>query len=468
MNSTYLGQTISVLLVASILSIWQMPVAGAQSDWTEWYNRDTPDATGDYENLDYFTSIGEACEAPIDIECQDAATGEDYTAIGQVYSCTPDRGGICVNADQADGICRNYQVRFDCGTLITRPPIETGSNLALIGGLIGAGLLLIFGVAVLTHGGAGKSKEGPKGNSGDEDGPKLKAVQTAPPSAAQTPETRRKPAQSGLIFPGSTLQGVSTTGGSPGNLSSFSGSFAPLMPTNQATGRIGYRQKGIPQGEDVAFGTGVLISDRHILTNRHVVEAYRDAIEAGGVGIEFFGEIGSDASEFVPFKASGIEFPTGLDLAILRLETAPKDRTPVALLTISDTLEGRDIAVIGYPDPIERDEAVLALVETPPVFAVKRVSTGKIFRHSSDTDQVFGVEAPVGQLISESGTVPALCHNASTLGGSSGSPVIDLETGEILGLHFGYDIAFNWAEPANFALPINVILNALKRLDLKT
>ena len=33
--------------------------------------------------------------------------------------------------------------------------------------------------------------------------------------------------------------------------------------------------------------------------------------------------------------------------------------------------------------------------------------------------------------------VPAATHDCSTLGGNSGSAVIDLDTGEVLALHFG-------------------------------
>jgi V8-like Glu-specific endopeptidase len=35
------------------------------------------------------------------------------------------------------------------------------------------------------------------------------------------------------------------------------------------------------------------------------------------------------------------------------------------------------------------------------------------------------------------GVVKAMVHDSSTLGGNSGSAVIDTETGEVLALHFG-------------------------------
>ena len=41
-------------------------------------------------------------------------------------------------------------------------------------------------------------------------------------------------------------------------------------------------------------------------------------------------------------------------------------------------------------------------------------------------------------------------HDASTLGGNSGSAVIDLETGEAVGLHFaGSYLQANYAVPAS-------------------
>ena len=42
-----------------------------------------------------------------------------------------------------------------------------------------------------------------------------------------------------------------------------------------------------------------------------------------------------------------------------------------------------------------------------------------------------------------------ILHDCSTLGGNSGSPLIDLETHKVIGLHFG-----GIEKNANFAIPL--------------
>lgn len=90
--------------------------------WTPWLNRDAPGGSGDFETLAEFVTSGQACAAPLAIECQ-TADGRDWTRAGQVYTCEPARGGICANADQRQGSrCLDYKVRFRC------PPAASGGR----------------------------------------------------------------------------------------------------------------------------------------------------------------------------------------------------------------------------------------------------------------------------------------------------------------------------------------------------
>lgn len=53
-------------------------------------------------------------------------------------------------------------------------------------------------------------------------------------------------------------------------------------------------------------------------------------------------------------------------------------------------------------------------------------------------ENVFGVkQLQPGELLSIDPANKQLAHACSTLGGSSGSPVVDLETHTVIGLHFG-------------------------------
>ena len=79
--------------------------------WTSWLNRDAPSGAGDYETRADF--VPAVCANPISIQCQTVA-GVDWTQTGEVYSCTPATGGVCVNASQPDGSCMDYRVRFLC------------------------------------------------------------------------------------------------------------------------------------------------------------------------------------------------------------------------------------------------------------------------------------------------------------------------------------------------------------------
>ena len=60
-----------------------------------------------------------------------------------------------------------------------------------------------------------------------------------------------------------------------------------------------------------------------------------------------------------------------------------------------------------------------------------------------------GLVKPVQTINSYSQSVHALVHDATTLGGNSGSPVLDVNTGEIVALHF----AGRYLQ-ANFAVPM--------------
>jgi len=210
----------------------------------------------------------------------------------------------------------------------------------------------------------------------------------------------------GVVFPASPMMAgnVAAPLSAAGQLTAsqlqmLSGPYAHLRHAYQATGRIGYAQVGKPSAEDYSFGTGFLITDRHVMTNRHVHGMYGhymiDKSDPGG--IEFIAEKDKDASDFVPFNCEPPLLLPGLDIAIYTLARPVTNRTPIRLKAVAtERLEGQDIIVIGYPDThTPDDEDIKAVVEENAVFAVKRISQGQIFRHTTDTDIPFGVETRV-------------------------------------------------------------------------
>lgn len=79
--------------------------------WTQWYDRDNPGGVGDYE--DRVSQIPAVCANPSAVECTTTG-GVDWTQTGEVVTCTPSAGCYCVNANQPDGHCQDYIVRFCC------------------------------------------------------------------------------------------------------------------------------------------------------------------------------------------------------------------------------------------------------------------------------------------------------------------------------------------------------------------
>jgi endonuclease G len=178
-------------------------------------------------------------------------------------------------------------------------------------------------------------------------------------------------------------------------------------------------------------GTGFVVGQNLIMTNRHVAEIF-----ASGLG--------DRSLNFINGAEAGIDFlrelkrPTGPTLSVRRivmihpywdmaiLEVDGLDRTHRTLeLSLSDArdMTSEQIFVIGYPfydprnPPGEQDQLFSG------DYGVKRLQPGQLQG---------GVK--VGSFGKE---VDAAAHDCSTLGGNSGSAVFNLKTGEVLALHFG-------------------------------
>lgn len=176
-------------------------------------------------------------------------------------------------------------------------------------------------------------------------------------------------------------------------------------------------------------GTGFLVAPDVVMTNRHV--AVQFSKRESGVGwvfksgmrarIDFLEEMGSTTSlEFSCTEVIGIH--SRVDLALLRVEHQGTGGAGLpAPLTIRyrspRSFRGRKIYVIGYPAWDGRRNEPLPMSRIfADVYNVKRLQPGKI-RNFLVPGKEFS-------------------HDASTLGGNSGSCVIDLDGGKVLGLHF--------------------------------
>lgn len=93
----------------------RIQVVGSTGTWTSWLNRDEPGGSGDWETLADFP-VSSVCNgaAPAGIECRTADGGIDWSLAGEAYTCAPTIGGVCINTDQSDSECLDYEVRFLC------------------------------------------------------------------------------------------------------------------------------------------------------------------------------------------------------------------------------------------------------------------------------------------------------------------------------------------------------------------
>jgi endonuclease G, mitochondrial len=190
-------------------------------------------------------------------------------------------------------------------------------------------------------------------------------------------------------------------------------------------------------------GTGFVVGDGLLMTNRHVAELFalgigRDELSfrpGQSAAIDFLRERGRDESQ--QFRiAQVLMIHPYWDMALLAVEGL-RNVSPL-LLSVAPPgdLQRREIAVIGYPALDPRNNVDLQNRIFGAIFNVKRLQPGKL--------------RPLADITSFGHDVSALTHDSSTLGGNSGSALVDVETGTVVGLHFaGRYLEANYAVPTH-------------------
>lgn len=177
-------------------------------------------------------------------------------------------------------------------------------------------------------------------------------------------------------------------------------------------------------------GTGFVVGPDLLMTNRHVAEIFsvglgRDGLlfKPGQTAVSDFREEIAPTESIHVRVLDVVMIHPFFDMALLRVANLPAAQVPLTLgITHPADLERRDVAVIGYPAFDPRNDAKIQHRIFRGTYDVKRLQPGTLTgRHFVES---FG------------NRVHALTHNASTLGGNSGSAIIDLMTGEVVGLHF--------------------------------
>src|SRR5882757_1721929 len=185
-------------------------------------------------------------------------------------------------------------------------------------------------------------------------------------------------------------------------------------------------------------GTGWLVADNILVTNRHVArefaarqgDAYTFQTGLNGpmsADVDFLQEIDNPAQLiFKLIKPLHIEDEPGPDLSFFEVEITSgnsKLATPIKLAAQITTTQ--NVATIGYP-------AYDSRIPEPDLME-------KIFGKTYNKKRL----APGGVTNIDP---KHIWHNCTTLGGNSGSAVIDLDSGQALGLHFsGSFLTTNYA-----------------------
>ena len=203
-------------------------------------------------------------------------------------------------------------------------------------------------------------------------------------------------------------------------------------------------------------GTGFIVSPNLIMTNRHVAEVFSSRRGAGD--FVFKPNMTSKINfrrEQLPCDCESLAVQRVVmihatwDMALLQVEGLDRQKRKPLNLSVShpDDLRDCDVVVVGYPAQDDRNDLTLQNRIFGGMYDVKRLQPGKLRERRS-------VESFKNQ-------VNAITHDASTLGGNSGSAVIDIKTGEVVALHFG-----GMYLDANFAVPSFELSRDNKLVDM--
>ncbi|KAJ0064022.1 hypothetical protein NL108_016574, partial [Boleophthalmus pectinirostris] len=84
--------------------------------WTDWFDRDNPSGTGDWETLEdlHHEYPGQICDFPLKVDVQTTA-GDPVISTGDVITASDIYTGfICENSNQLKPPCYDYKIRFFC------------------------------------------------------------------------------------------------------------------------------------------------------------------------------------------------------------------------------------------------------------------------------------------------------------------------------------------------------------------
>ena len=187
--------------------------------------------------------------------------------------------------------------------------------------------------------------------------------------------------------------------------SAFSAKVRPLLPS---IGRVETKA-----GKHV--GTGFLVADRLLATNRHVLGALTygaEVLAPGAARVVFKQEVDATNGPADIVAIDGVAaVHAKLDMVLL---TVAKTGRPAVEMDGAAIAEAAQVATIGFPgkDPVNNPLFLSGVFGND--FGVKRAALGEVLDGSD---------------------APSLFHDCSTTQGNSGSPIFALSSGKVAGIH---------------------------------
>lgn len=209
------------------------------------------------------------------------------------------------------------------------------------------------------------------------------------------------------------------------------GGRAALERVIPSAGRIDLRNHKLDW-----VGTGWVVAPGIVVTNRHVAREFASDLKDGFAFRKNYGAPPTaasldwrheykqdDESRFKIKEILWIEPEDSVDVAFLRIADHGEDgeASPAAVELMSRTeFDGADVgawvAVVGYPAQDSRNNAADQQRIFDGIYNVKRLAPGRVTAKAARD---------------------VLHHDATTLGGNSGSVVVHLDSGKAMALHFG-------------------------------
>ncbi|MEG3125350.1 DNA/RNA non-specific endonuclease [Sphingomonas sp. GB1N7] len=184
-------------------------------------------------------------------------------------------------------------------------------------------------------------------------------------------------------------------------------------------------------------GTGSVVATRGtdllVMTNRHVAKLVAKR-QYDGSGVFVRNAAGIRCGAEIDFREEATSIPgdrsrtvavaaidyladdLAADVALLRIAPGAFPLPSVIGLADTEAAFGDLVALIGYPAFDPRNDADAQARYFHDVYDVKRFAPGQVMQALTGT--------------------ATLQHDCTSLGGNSGSPLVDLNTGRIVGLHF--------------------------------